>query len=96
MVKAARAAPSPGALHPLDAPIAVPVTVNGDGRPTSVQVGREALAVASIEDRWRLMDEWWREEPISRDYFEVLLEDGRRATIFHDNLTKSWWRQRYG
>ena len=30
-------------------------------------------AVTSIEDRWRIDDEWWRSEPVSRLYYAVLL-----------------------
>jgi hypothetical protein len=44
-------------------------------------------------DRWRVDDEWWREKPLSRLYFECLLEDGRRITVFHDLITSKWYRQ---
>jgi hypothetical protein len=51
------------------------------------------LKVVSVEDRWRIDDEWWREQPISRMYFECTLEDGRQLTVFQDLLTGGWYRQ---
>lgn len=54
----------------------------------------KGIKVASIEDCWRIDDEWWREKPVSRLYFEVLLEDGRRLTVFKDLLQGQWYRQK--
>jgi hypothetical protein len=42
------------------------------------------LPVSSVEDVWRIDDEWWRETSVARTYFEVLLEGGRRLTLFFD------------
>ncbi|QFG04376.1 hypothetical protein Tbon_12120 [Tepidiforma bonchosmolovskayae] len=50
--------------------------------------------VTAIHDRWRIDDEWWREE-ISRVYFEVELEGGRRLTVFHDLVAGGWFLQPY-
>jgi hypothetical protein len=51
--------------------------------------------VASIEDTWKINDEWWRGpgQEIERVYFEVLLADGRRVTLFHDLVSSEWFRQ---
>jgi hypothetical protein len=51
--------------------------------------------VASYQDIWRVEDEWWRDTPVSRTYFEVLLENGQRITIFHDVMSRLWQKQRY-
>ncbi|MEE8158854.1 MAG: hypothetical protein V3T78_05745 [Dehalococcoidia bacterium] len=48
----------------------------------------------AIEDRWRIDDEWWREGPISRTYFDCVLGDGRHVTLVKDLITNSWYRQR--
>jgi len=64
--------------------------------PLAVRIGRDRLAVESIEDVWRVEDEWWRDTRISRTYFEMLLDDGRRITIFRDGVSRAWQRQRYG
>ena len=92
MVKAAREAPSPGALLALNIPETVHAEISAEGWPVSVS----RRPVASTEDIWRVEDEWWRDTPVSRTYFEVLLEDGRRMTIFHDAVGRVWWKQRYG
>lgn len=50
--------------------------------------------VLAIRDRWRIDDEWWR-APVSRRYFEVLLEGGQLHTIFQDGASERWFIQRY-
>ena len=55
-----------------------------------------ATRIASVEDVWRVEEEWWRSTSISRTYFEVLLEGGRRVSIFHDHASGGWYLQRYG
>ena len=96
MVKAARAQASPGALRPLNEPQPLLVWANERGQPVALTLHGERLGVASVEDQWRIEDEWWRDWPISRAYFEVLLADGRRVTVFRDNLTGEWYGQHYG
>jgi hypothetical protein len=49
--------------------------------------------VLSMEERWRLDDEWWREQPVSRVYWRVLLDDGRVVTVFNDLLSERWAQQ---
>jgi hypothetical protein len=50
--------------------------------------------VASVEDDWRIDDEWWRDE-ISRHYFAMTLADGCRITLFLDRIAGTWWEQGY-
>ncbi len=59
-------------------------------------VRRTAQAVHEISDIWRIEDEWWRGQPVSRTYFDTVLEDGRRMTLFQDRVTGAWFRQHYG
>ena len=53
------------------------------------------MKVISIEDRWKINDEWWRGEEleIERLYFDVVLENNQRLTIFHDLISDTWSRQ---
>jgi hypothetical protein len=51
--------------------------------------------IIRIADQWRIDDEWWRREPISRMYYKVDLESGRRVVIFRDLLDKKWYKQDY-
>ena len=78
----------------LDAPIAVRVEADA-GWPIALVERGVRRAVESVEDIWRVEDGWRRRTPVSRTYFEVLLEDGRRLSIFHDHLREEWRRQRY-
>ena len=49
-------------------------------------------SVAVVREEWRVVDRWWTDEPISRRYFDVVLEDGRNAVVFHDG--GAWFTQR--
>jgi hypothetical protein len=51
--------------------------------------------VASLQDRWRIDDEWWRETPIARAYYQLQLENGRVVTVYRDLVGGEWWEQRY-
>ena len=61
-----------------------------DGAP--LRVNREGVAV--VREEWRVVDRWWTEEPISRRYFDVVLESGRRMVVFHDGERGQWFTQR--
>jgi hypothetical protein len=50
--------------------------------------------VAAIQDRWRIDDEWWRERPVSRWYYLILLDHGALLTLYHDLLANTWFEQR--
>ena len=63
--------------------------------PQVVVPGRERLAVAAMQDRWRIDDEWWRHRPVSRLYFSLLLEDGQKVTVFRDLVSGRWAKQAY-
>jgi hypothetical protein len=52
-------------------------------------------AVASVQDRWRIDDEWWREAPVARTYYELRLEGDRVVTVYRDLVGGEWWLQRY-
>jgi hypothetical protein len=51
--------------------------------------------VASIQDRWRIDDEWWREAPLSRMYYQLQLDSSRVVTVYQDLPGGAWWLQRY-
>lgn len=98
MVKNSRAPQGAGRILPVNEPAPLEVEVDGEGRPGVVREEGEAgrRSVAEIRARWRLDDEWWRERPIARLYYELLLEDGSLLTVFRDLFTQQWYRQRYG
>ena len=67
-------------------PALVETAVGGEPR----LVDRELVTV--VREEWRVVDRWWTDEPISRRYFDVVLEDGRNAVVFHDG--GAWFTQR--
>jgi hypothetical protein len=81
-------------LRPVNVPEAVPVTEDAAGLPVAVKTARRQ-AVKVIEDRWRLDDEWWRGEPVSRLYYAVLLASGQRLVLYKDLISGGWYRQEY-
>jgi hypothetical protein len=60
-----------------------------DGTPRAVN--REAVAV--LREEWRVVDRWWTEEPVSRRYFDVVLESGRNVVVFRDEERRTWFSQ---
>ena len=48
-------------------------------------------AVAVVREEWRVVDRWWTEEPVSRRYFEVVLESGQNVVVFRDEERGGWF-----
>jgi hypothetical protein len=74
----------------LNQPRAAVVETRVDGTP--VRVNR--LAVEVVREEWRVVDRWWTEEPVSRRYFEVVLQSGENAVVFRDEEKACWFTQR--
>ena len=71
------------------------VEAGEDGRPIAVYLSGHRCAAESVLETWRIDDEWWRERPVSRVYFSVLLADGRTVTVYRDLVSGRWARQVY-
>ena len=54
------------------------------------------LAVTAINDLWQVDDEWWRDRPISRRYYQITTQNDRRVTIFKDQFNNQWYWQKRG
>ncbi len=83
----------PGQLRPLNRPRQVEVVVE-ERRPVALIEPPHRHRIERIQDTWIIDDEWWR-DPISRQYFQVLLEGGIVRTIYHDRTSDTWFAQRY-
>ncbi len=83
-------------LRPLNAPMPLRVQMDAAGRIVGIwRQGRlTPRTIAAIQDRWRIDDEWWREHPISRMYYEVVLDDGSLLTMYQDLIADEWFEQR--
>jgi hypothetical protein len=79
---------------PVNMPEPVKIEENAAGQPVAVKLKRR-MPVMTIEDRWRLDDEWWRAEPLSRFYYNVLLASGQRMVLYKDLIKGDWYEQEY-
>jgi hypothetical protein len=94
VVKNSRKALCSGAYKPVNTP--EPVPVKGDPAGFPAQVGLPKWqTIAEIVDRWRIDDEWWRGQPVSRLYFKVRLDSGQRLIIYRDLISDIWYQQLY-
>ena len=94
MVPHTRKALRPDALKPVNVPEEEAVEEDGRGFPRALK-GKRRQAVLTIEDSWRLDDEWWRAVPVVRLYFAVILFSGQTIIIFKDLKANRWYRQAY-
>ncbi len=82
-------------IRPLNRPRPLRVEAGEDGRPVAVWLSGRRYAVETVLDTWRIDDEWWRERPVSRVYYSLLLEDGRTVTVYRDFIRDGWLKQAY-
>ena len=78
------------AARRLNAPRPALVESHADGVPRCVN----RQSVALLREEWRVVDRWWTEEPVSRRYFDLVLETGENAVVYHDDDDGSWFTQR--
>ena len=78
-------------LRPLGSPSPVHVRTDREGYPLEVP-RHGGGAVVSIHQIWKIDDEWWR-RPISRLYYQVVLENGKMMTLYRDLTDGSWYAQ---
>ena len=62
-------------------PVGVPLRVDREG-------------VVLVREEWRVVDRWWTEEPVHRRYFDLVLESGENAVVYHDDDACTWFTQR--
>ena len=93
MVKDTRTPAGSGDIRPLNQPHPVVVKAHADGTPKALKIRGRWVDVESVVDRWRIEDEWWREQPISRMYYECIVDKGLKVTVAQDLVTGQWYRQ---
>lgn len=95
MVQNTRATTRTSSIRRLRAPKQLEVELGNDTLPKAIALRGTVLRVADIQDRWRIDDEWWRSRPVSRVYYQLILEDRRPITLFQDLGTLQWFQQKY-
>lgn len=84
-------------LRVLNGPRPLEVQADDAGVPVAVRRAEwPELRALRVEDCWRIDDEWWREQPVSRMYYTLQVEGGLRLTAFHDLLSDGWFEQHDG
>ena len=78
----------------LNMPEALFVEEDHSGLPFVIKL-KQRHSILTIEDCWRIDDEWWRSEPVSRLYYAVILDSGRRMVLCKDLVNKRWYQQTY-
>lgn len=68
---------------------------DAEGQPVAVWLSGGCHAVQAVLETWRIDDEWWRQRPVSRVYYSLLLEDGKSVTAYQDLIGKRWCVQTY-
>lgn len=84
--------PSAERLRPLRTPSRIEVDVDDDGFPLRLRRNGKSSRVAAVRERWRIDDEWWR-RPISREYYALVMEDGRPVILYRDLIEGGWFSQ---
>ena len=74
----------------VNAPQPARVEARFDGSPR--EVNHQPVLV--VREEWRVLDRWWTEEPVSRRYFDVVLESGEHAVVYRDEQRECWFTQR--
>ncbi len=90
MVTHPRSARAARTARRLNAPRSALVESHADGTPRRV----DRQEVALLREEWRVVDRWWTEEPVHRRYFDLVLESGQNAVVYHDDDAGTWFTQR--
>ncbi len=93
MVANSGATPDRVSIRPLNPPIPIDVRETGHQTPRAIKIKERWRRVVSIVDVCNVDEEWWRQRPISRMYYRVILEGDRPLTVFRDMLDGVWYRQ---
>ncbi|HEX2508177.1 MAG TPA: hypothetical protein VHK23_07640 [Miltoncostaeaceae bacterium] len=78
-------------LRALNAPRPVTVEADDGAPPGAVVLEGRRRPVIAVRDEWLVQDRWWTDRPVDRHYFELVLDPGRVAVVFHDIRAGRWF-----
>ena len=81
----------PDTVRRLNVPQPQRVEADSCGTPRRVHHRGRWRAVVQVRERYRTNDRWWTDAPVSREYFELLLESGRPIMVYLDRLEERWY-----
>lgn len=81
-------------LRRINMPEPVKIEKSASGGPAAVRMPRRQV-ITAVDDCWRIDDEWWRNEPVSRLYYAVRFASGQQLVIFQDLINGQWYKQSY-
>ena len=81
-------------IRPLNSPQPLLVEADENSKPIAIHLSGRRLAVESLLETWRIDDEWWREVPVSRVYYRLLLKYGL-TDVYKDLESGQWAKQAY-
>ncbi len=79
-------------LRPLNLPRPIRVELNEENLPVAITIHGKEKKVEEIGERWRIDDEWWRDQ-IARRYVEVMLVGGGHVVVYEDLVGGGWYMQ---
>jgi hypothetical protein len=82
-------------IRRLKTPGAIEVEASADGVPLRVCLHGTWQDVSLARRPWRIEQQWWRGEPVRRDYYRVAPQDGPALTVYRDMISGEWYRQEY-
>ncbi len=94
MVKDTGAPGSADALRAMSLPVPIDVKTDASCLPTAVRLRKRWVSVETVADHWRIDDEWWRSDPVSRLYYQCVVDQGLKVTVFRDLATEQWFVQK--
>ncbi|MHB1415907.1 MAG: hypothetical protein ACYC1C_11695 [Chloroflexota bacterium] len=71
----------------------IEVVTDANGEPAQLRWRHWRSAVAAVCNRWRVEDDWWRQE-VARDYYKIRTVDGTLCVVFRDRQQGTWHLQR--
>ena len=67
-----------------DPPTPLDVATPSEEAPRSFRLDGARHQVTNVSGPTRLEAEWWTDEPLARDYYEVVTEEGGRYWLYRD------------